>query len=90
MHSKKSKYSIRTVKLLQITSIKLSNIQVTRMITVRLSVQKLSICKSQGNMLLNDVEYTYRPPTFQRDRNCTNKPARNHAPRHSYTLLHID
>ena len=29
------------------------------MITVRLSVQKLSICKSQGNMLLNDVEYTY-------------------------------
>ena len=68
MHSKKSKYSIRTVrKLLQITSIKFSNIQVTHMITVRLSVQKLSICKSQGNMLLKDVEYTYRPPTFQRE-----------------------
>ena len=64
--SKKSKYSIRTVKPLQITLIKQSNIQVDRMITVKLSVQKplkftsLSICKSQGNMLhltmLNTLE----------------------------------
>ena len=40
------------------------------MITVKLSVQKplkftsLSICKSQGNMLLNDVEYTEGLPPF--------------------------